>query len=51
MYCKNCGKEIKETAKFCPACGYKVSEEQKEQKEQDEEKKPNWKKRLAEIGK
>ena len=28
MYCKNCGKEIKETAKFCPACGYKVSEEQ-----------------------
>lgn len=47
MYCKNCGKEIKETAKFCPACGYKVSEEQKEQKEQDEEKKPNWKKRLA----
>lgn len=25
MYCKNCGKELKASAKFCPACGTKVS--------------------------
>lgn len=25
MFCKHCGKEIKDTAKFCPACGGVVS--------------------------
>lgn len=24
MFCKNCGKELKDTAKFCPACGTQV---------------------------
>ena len=24
MFCKNCGKEIKEGAAFCPECGAKV---------------------------
>ena len=24
-YCKNCGKELKEGAKFCPSCGSAVS--------------------------
>lgn len=28
MYCKNCGKEIKEGNTFCTNCGVKVSEEQ-----------------------
>ena len=27
MYCKNCGKEISENAKFCDGCGKPVSEE------------------------
>ncbi len=26
MYCKKCGKEIDETATFCPACGAPVSD-------------------------
>lgn len=26
MYCRNCGKELKEDAKFCPKCGTKVGE-------------------------
>jgi hypothetical protein len=25
MYCKNCGKEIKDSAKFCPYCGMSES--------------------------
>ena len=25
MFCKHCGKEVKDTAKFCPACGDAVS--------------------------
>ena len=24
MFCKNCGKELKENQKFCPGCGCKV---------------------------
>lgn len=27
MFCKNCGKEMKETQKFCPYCGQKAGEE------------------------
>lgn len=27
MYCKNCGKEINENMKFCPACGAPVEQE------------------------
>jgi len=26
MFCKNCGKEIKENVKFCPDCGAKVDD-------------------------
>ncbi len=26
MFCKNCGKELKDTAKFCAQCGYRVTE-------------------------
>ena len=26
MFCRNCGKEIKEQEKFCPYCGSKVEE-------------------------
>lgn len=29
MYCKHCGKEISETAKFCDGCGKSVAEEVK----------------------
>ena len=29
MYCKHCGKEISETAKFCDSCGKPVAEEVK----------------------
>lgn len=27
MYCKNCGKEISEGARFCPYCGKSVADE------------------------
>ncbi len=30
MYCKNCGKEIPEGAKFCPACGTATGAAQKQ---------------------
>lgn len=27
MFCKNCGKELKEGAKFCAACGAQMIDE------------------------
>ena len=27
MFCKYCGRDIPETAEFCPACGKKLKEE------------------------
>lgn len=27
MYCNNCGKEIAENSKFCPECGYHITNE------------------------
>ena len=24
MYCKNCGREVKEYARFCPQCGQEI---------------------------
>ncbi|MDE6566291.1 MAG: zinc-ribbon domain-containing protein, partial [Lachnospiraceae bacterium] len=24
LYCPECGKEVSDTAKFCPNCGYKL---------------------------
>ena len=27
MFCKNCGKELNDNAKFCPHCGVKVTGE------------------------
>ena len=35
-YCFNCGNEIKESIKFCPACGTKVILPKKEEKEATE---------------
>ena len=32
MFCKNCGKEIEEGAKFCPACGQQLDGEIQPQK-------------------
>lgn len=34
MFCKNCGKELNDTAVFCPFCGTKVEETQTAQQEQ-----------------
>lgn len=41
MYCKKCGKELKETNKFCNNCGTKVSKEKEDIKDTEvsEEKK------------
>ena len=30
MFCQNCGKEIKDTEKFCPNCGEPVVSEKNE---------------------
>lgn len=35
MFCKNCGKEIKENEKFCPHCGQAVQEKHETQKKGD----------------
>ena len=32
MYCKYCGSEIEEGAKFCPACGKPVDEKEEKEK-------------------
>lgn len=34
MFCKKCGKELKDGAKFCPYCGTKVEEKPKEKAEE-----------------
>ena len=44
MFCRNCGKEIKEQEKFCPYCGSKVDERVNEEK-QSEMPKNNEKKK------
>lgn len=36
MFCKNCGKELKEGSVFCPNCGTKAAEEPEEKKEAQE---------------
>ena len=33
MFCKKCGTEISDIAKFCPKCGFNVKTEQKQQNE------------------
>ena len=42
MFCSNCGKELRNDAKFCDACGTKVFREEISKKEEDvvEDKKP-----------
>lgn len=45
MFCKNCGKEIKGTEKFCPACGSPVSVPPRK----DEETKKAVKQKEADI--
>ena len=32
MYCKNCGQEVEQNAKFCPECGATVGPEQQGKK-------------------
>ena len=29
MYCRHCGKEIRDNASFCPSCGSPVGQEHK----------------------
>jgi uncharacterized membrane protein len=43
MFCKVCGKELKENEKFCTQCGTKVQNEQPKKPEKKEEKKPEKK--------
>ena len=38
MFCKNCGAEMSDTAKFCPECGTEKSGEQEIKKEIVEDK-------------
>lgn len=33
MFCQNCGKEIPENAKFCPACGFQTGTQKVREKE------------------
>lgn len=49
MYCKHCGKEISETAKFCDGCGKSVSEETKPVAAPVVEEKPKKKKKRHPI--
>ena len=32
MYCPNCGKEIPDESKFCPECGYTITQKAEELK-------------------
>lgn len=36
MFCKNCGKEIKDTEKFCPNCGEPVVSEKNKESEKNQ---------------
>ena len=36
MFCKNCGKEIKDTEKFCPNCGEPVVSEKNKASEKNQ---------------
>lgn len=38
-YCTNCGKEVKEDAKFCPKCGFSFEKKAQKKKETKEKKK------------
>lgn len=41
MFCKNCGKEVKDNIIFCPHCGAVVEQKLPNQKSTDDLKKPN----------
>lgn len=38
-YCYNCGKEIKETSKYCPECGFESTKKSVKVKEKEESQK------------
>lgn len=43
MYCRNCGSKLKENAKFCGECGWKIEEEEKSEVVSDIEQPQNKK--------
>lgn len=55
MFCKKCGKELTETARFCDGCGVPVSaeveyEEKKKEQDQKAESKPVKKNKHTGLG-
>lgn len=46
MFCKNCGKEIKDTEKFCPNCGEPVISEKNKTTEKKQTQIPRAEKNL-----
>ncbi len=40
MYCKECGSKLDEEVKFCPNCGAKVKEDEKDEKKEKKHDKP-----------
>lgn len=42
MYCRHCGKEIRDNASFCPSCGRPVGQEHKPYNQNDKRKKKKW---------
>lgn len=50
MFCKNCGKELREGSAFCPACGAKTSASQVEDRKIEETKQSPKRGLLVAIG-
>ena len=50
MYCRNCGSKLKENAKFCGECGWKIEEEEKLEVVSDIEQPQNKKRWYLFIG-
>ncbi len=50
-YCNNCGKEIRDEAKFCPNCGTKILNNGEQGNDGINASKSNWKKDKAKGGK